>query len=69
MEIKNKFEKPITDWPTVTKVKADGVEVEIPTAEIWKKCDWHARKFSGIQFGLIEKALKVRGINAKRIAV
>lgn len=69
MNIKDKFEQPITDWPESIKVKADGVELELPTIEIWKKGDWLARRFSGIHFDLIDKALKLRGINAKRILV
>ena len=69
MNIKTKFEQPISYWTETTLVCADDKPIELPTVEIWRKGDWLARRFSGVQFDLIEIALKKRGIYAERIRV
>jgi len=74
-----KFERPIGDFPEVTRVRVyfkrprrfiadvteavETVDVEIPTAEIFVPGNWLARRFAATPAGKIVAALDARGID------
>jgi len=72
-DLRARFEKPLSAYPEFTPVEVnDGIStftVEIPTAEVFTKGCWLARRFSGVTFSRVETWLFDHGYFPKTVAM